>query len=342
MFNAQLSIFNYQLTKLVLQIFYMQVHRDINNLPFFKNAVITIGTYDGVHTGHVQILRQISEEAKKINGESVIITFDPHPRMVITQDKCEIKLLNTLEEKIALLEENGIDHLAIVPFTKAFSEQSAEKYISEFLVNKFHPHTIIIGYDHHFGNERKGSYKLLENYAEEFNFQLKEIPKHVLNAVTISSTKIRDAILNSDIETANKYLGYDYFFEGKVVEGEKIGRTLGYPTANLEIADIHKLIPGNGIYAVTVEVIGQGPRVNRKNIQQIKGMMSIGVRPTIDNSKRTIEVNIFDFDKNIYGQILRVFVKKYLREEKKFSGMEELKDAIAKDKINAMEYFLSI
>ncbi len=320
----------------------MQVHRDINNLPFFKNAVITIGTYDGVHTGHLQILQQIKEEAEKINGESVIITFDPHPRMVITQDKSEIRLLNTLEEKIALLEENGIDHLAIVPFTKAFSEQTAEKYIVDFLIDKFHPHTIVIGYDHHFGNERKGNYKLLENYAEEFNFQVKEIPKHVLNEVTISSTKIRDAILNSDIETANKYLGYDYFFEGRVVEGDKIGRTMGYPTANLEITDNNKLTPGNGIYAVTVIVDGvNGQRIFGKQ-ELMKGMMSIGIRPTVSKSKRTIEVNIFDFDKDIYGQVLRVFVKKYLREEKKFSGLEELKDAIAKDKINAMEYFLSI
>ncbi|MEJ7822705.1 MAG: bifunctional riboflavin kinase/FAD synthetase [Chitinophagaceae bacterium] len=325
-----------------MQHFYMQVHRDINNLPFFKNAVITIGTYDGVHTGHLQILQQIKEEAEKINGESVIITFDPHPRMVITQDKSEIRLLNTLEEKIALLEENGIDHLAIVPFTKAFSEQTAEKYILDFLVDKFHPHTIVIGYDHHFGNERKGNYKLLENYAEEFNFQVKEIPKHVLNEVTISSTKIRDAILNSDIETANKYLGYDYFFEGKVVEGDKIGRTIGYPTANLEITDNNKLTPGNGIYAVTVMVDGEGLRVNGQRIfgkqELMKGMMSIGTRPTVSKSKRTIEVNIFEFDKDIYGQVVRVFVKKYLREEKKFSGLEELKDAIAKDKIEAMKY----
>jgi len=291
---------------------------------------------------HLQILQQIKKEADKINGESVIITFDPHPRMVITQDKSEIRLLNTLEEKITLLEENGIDHLAIVPFTKAFSEQTAEKYIFDFLVDKFHPHTIVMGYDHHFGNERKGNYRLLEKYAEEFNFQVKEIPKHVLNEVTISSTKIRDAILNSDIETANKYLGYDYFFEGKVVEGDNIGRTIGYPTANLEITDNNKLTPGNGIYAVTVMVEGEGLKVEAQKIfgkQEImKGMMSIGTRPTVSKSKRTIEVNIFDFDKDIYGQVVRVFVKKYLREEKKFSGLEELKDAMAKDKIEAMKY----
>ncbi|MBA3673632.1 MAG: riboflavin biosynthesis protein RibF, partial [Chitinophagaceae bacterium] len=265
------------------------------------------------------------------------------PRLIIPQppdqssevEKKEIILLNTLNEKIELLEKNGIDHLVVVPFTKQFSELSAEKYIQEFLSGTFHPHTIIIGYDHHFGNERKGNYKLLEAHAEKFNFQVKEIPEHVLNEVTISSTKIRKALLDCDLETANKFLGYDYFFEGRVVKGEKIGRELGYPTANLEVQDKNKLVPGDGIYVVTAILIGQ------KN-DQLKGMMSIGVRPTIDNSKRTIEVNIFDFDKDIYGQTVRVYVKKYLREEKKFSGLEELKAAIAIDKINALEYFLSI
>ena len=335
----------------------MQVHRDINNLPLFKNAVLTIGTFDGVHTGHLQIIQQLREEAKNINGESVIITFDPHPRMVITSDKSEIKLLNTLSEKIELLEREKIDHLVVVPFTKQFSEQSAEEYINKFLVEKFHPHTIIIGYDHHFGNERKGNYKLLEAYAGECNFQVKEIPEHVLNQVAISSTKIREALLQCDIETANQYLGYEYFFEGQVIEGDKIGRTIGYPTANLELKDKSKLVPGNGIYAVALSIVNAHPdsyresMVNKQqaigneqivhhtsDIVHLKGMMSIGIRPTIGKSKRTIEVNIFDFDKDIYGQTVRVYVKKYLREEKKFSGLEELKNAIAKDKIEALKY----
>jgi riboflavin kinase/FMN adenylyltransferase len=310
----------------------MQVHRDINNLPLFKNAVITIGTFDGVHTGHLQIIKQLKEEAEKIDGESVIITFDPHPRMVISPEKSPIHLLNTLDEKIGLLEKQKIEHLVVVPFTKAFSEQPAEEYIEDFLVKKFHPHTIIIGYDHHFGNQRKGNYKLLEQFAPQFNFTVKEIPEHVLNQVTISSTKIREALLNSDLETANQYLGYDYFFEGIVIDGNKLGRTLGYPTANLILHDQNKLIPGNGIYAVKLTV---------SNEQLIlKGMMSIGIRPTLANSERTIEVNIFDFDKDIYGQMLRVYVKKYLREEKKFAGLEELKNEIDQDRINTLEYFL--
>lgn len=308
----------------------MRIHRDINNLPLFKNAVITIGTFDGVHTGHLQIIRQLKEEARKINGESVIITFDPHPRMVISPDKTTIKLLNTLNEKTELLEQQEVDHEVVVPFTQHFSEQSAEKYIKEFLAGKFHPHTIIIGYDHHFGKERKGNYQLLEAYAGEFNFVVKEIPEHVLDHVTISSTKIRNALLGCDIETANQYLGYHYFFEGQVVEGNKIGRTLGYPTANIKINDPNKLVPGNGIYAVEVTV-GDAPG-------RMKGMMSIGLRPTIGNSDRTIEVNIFDFQEDIYGERLRVYVKKYLREEKKFANLEELKTAIAADKIEALNY----
>ena len=309
----------------------MQVHRDINNLPLFKNAVITIGTFDGVHTGHSQIIKQLNEEAKKIDGESVIITFDPHPRMVISSGKAEIKLLNTLDEKIELLKKKGIDHLVVVEFTKQFSEASAEAYIKDFLTAKFHPHIIIIGYDHHFGNERKGNYKLLEAFADECNFVVKEIPEHVLNEVAISSTKIREALLHCDIETANKYLGYDYFFEGQVVEGNKIGRTIGYPTANLELNDNNKLVPGNGIYAVQVEI-------SSAESYCFRGMMSIGIRPTIGNSNRTIEVNIFDIDKDIYGDTIRVYVHKYLREEKKFTDLEELKNAITQDKIETLKY----
>ena len=308
----------------------MQVHRDINNLPLFKNAVITIGTFDGVHTGHLQIIKQLKEEAKKINGESVIITFDPHPRMIISSGKSPIHLLNTLDEKIELLEKQKIAHLVVVPFTKKFSEEPAEEYIEDFLVKKFHPHTVIIGYDHHFGNRRKGNYKLLEAYAPQFNFRVKEIPEHVLNQITISSTKIREALLNCDIETANKYLGYDYFFEGLVIDGNKLGRTLGYPTANLNLNDKNKLVPGNGIYAVQVAIGNEQSVLN--------GMMSIGIRPTIANSERTVEVNIFNFDKDIYGEKMRVYVKKYLREEKKFNDLDELKKAIDQDKIEALKY----
>ncbi len=329
----------------------MQVHRDINNLPKFKNAVITIGTFDGVHTGHLQIIKQLKEEAININGESVIITFDPHPRMVIASNKSQIKLLNTLDEKIELLEKKEIDHLVVVNFTKQFSEQSAEEYIKDFLTEKFHPHTIIIGYDHHFGNERKGNYKLLEAYGNECNFQVKEIPEHILNEVAISSTKIREALLQCDINTSNKYLGYDYFFEGKVVEGNKIGRAIGYPTANLKLLGENKLIPENGIYAVQLSIVISRWSINNaapsiihqtSEMKHYNGMMSIGVRPTIGETKRTIEVNIFDFDKDIYEETVRVYLKKHLRKEKKFTGLEELKKAIAQDKIETLRYFCGL
>jgi len=309
----------------------MQVHYDITQLPVFKNAVITIGTFDGVHSGHQQIIQQLLAEAKAINGETVVITFHPHPKMVVGA-KHDIKILNTLEEKIALLQKHGVHHLAVVPFTNEFAEQTAYAYIKDFLVARFHPHTIIIGYDHRFGAGRKGDYHLLEDEAAANNFIVKEIPEHVLQNITISSTKIRTALLNGDIETANEFLGYPYFFSGKVVEGNKLGRTIGYPTANLLVEDEYKLIPGNGVYAVEVE--NQKSKV--KN-QKLKGMMNIGIRPTVDGTKRVIEVNIFDFDEDIYGQELSASVKKKLRNEVKFNGLEELKKQLAKDKEDSLK-----
>lgn len=321
----------------------MQVHRDINNLPLFNNAVITIGTFDGVHTGHLQIINQLKKQAEAINGETVIITFHPHPRMVLKNPVStkpgkafeEIKLLNTLSERTELLKEQKIDHLVIAPFTFAFSEQSAQEYISDFLVSKFHPHTIIIGYDHQFGKNRSGDYKLLENYQEKHNYTVKEIPEHVLHNVIISSTKIRHSLLEGNITDANEALGYSYFFEGKVVDGNKLGRTLGYPTANIEITDNSKLIPCDGVYAVEVSI--NNDETGLINIAHHTGMMNIGIRPTIGGIKRIIEVNIFDFDKSIYNNTIRVHIKNYLRPEIKFSGLEELKIQLAADKKNARE-----
>lgn len=322
----------------------MQVHRDINNLPLFKNAVITIGTFDGVHTGHLQIINQLKKEAGLVDGETVIITFHPHPRMIIIKtdgSKTAIKLLNTLSEKIELLQKQNIDHLVVVPFTVEFSEQSAEEYIKNFLVERFHPHSIIIGYDHRFGNKRQGDYKLLEAYQSIFNFKVKEIPEHVLHHIIISSTKIRHALEQKDINTANEYLGYTYFFEGKVVEGNKLGRALGYPTANIEVTDQNKLIPANGVYAVELEIANTLPGNNivlpTSNTPLLKGMMNIGTRPTIGGKKRVIEVNIFDFDQSIYDQNIRVYVKYFLRDEVKFDGLEALKGQLAIDKINTLQ-----
>lgn len=305
----------------------MEVHYDINHLPIFKNAVITIGTFDGVHMGHRQIIEKLKQEARDINGETVIVTFHPHPRKVVSSTILGIRLINTMDEKIGLLDSLGIDHLVVVPFTDAFANQQAEDYVEHFLVNKFQPHTIIIGYDHRFGKERKGDYLLLEKLAPVFNYQLKEIPKHVLDEISISSTKIREALLEGKIEIADKLLGYEFFFSGTVVHGDKLGRKLGYPTANLKIADEEKIIPGNGIYAVYANI----------SDVKLKGMMSIGFRPTVDGKKRVVEVNLFDFDKEIYGQTLRVFVKKYLREEVKFNSLEDLVKQIDKDKIESLK-----
>lgn len=322
----------------------MQVHRDINNLPLFRNAVITIGTFDGVHTGHLQIINQLKKEAEQVDGETVIITFHPHPRMIINKtdgSKTAIKLLNTLTEKIELLQKQNINHLVIVPFTLEFSEQSAEEYIKNFLVERFHPHSIIIGYDHRFGNKRQGDYKLLEAYQSIFNFKVKEIPEHVLHHIIISSTKIRHALEEKDINTANEYLGYTYFFEGKVIEGDKLGRTLGYPTANIEVTDKNKLIPANGVYAVELEINNILPDNSivhlTSHIPHLKGMMNIGIRPTVGGTKKVIEVNLFDFDQSINNQNIRVYVKYFLRDEVKFDGLEALKEQLAIDKINALQ-----
>jgi riboflavin kinase/FMN adenylyltransferase len=326
----------------------MQVHRDINNLPNFKNAAVTIGTFDGVHTGHLQIFNQLIKEATDNNGESVIITFHPHPRMVIQSlkknngEKSSIKLLNTFAEKIELLAKYKIDHLVVVPFTKEFSEQAPEEYISGFLVSKFHPQTIIIGYDHHFGKDRKGDYKLLEKYQQQHNYTVKEIPEHVLHHVTISSTKIREALTSGDIQTANEYLGYDYFFQGKVIDGNKLGRNLGYPTANILIDDPDKLVPAYGVYAVTVSLGTESDQPVPAFVPEagFKGMMNIGTRPTIGDNKIMIEVNIFDFNRDIYGRILRVYVKKYMRPEIKFNDLEELKIQLGKDEKEARKILL--
>lgn len=343
MFNFQCSIFNYQLVLLSI----MKVYRNVDQLPSFRNAVITIGTFDGVHEGHRKIITHLKEEAAKINGETVIITFHPHPRKVVSSAILGIRLLNTLDEKIELLDKAGVDHLVVIPFTEAFANQSAEDYIQDFLIENFHPHTIITGYDHRFGKDRLGDYRLLEKMAPEYNYELKEIPKHVLSEIDISSTNIREAIVHSDIETANKLLGYDFFFEGVVVDGDKLGRKLGYPTANLKIADEEKIVLGNGIYAVYVDVNLQSAIGNESSRHtdshftidpsQYKGMMSIGFRPTVDGKKKVIEVNIFDFDKDIYGKNIRVYVKKYLRAEIKFDNLEDLVKQIDQDKIESLK-----
>lgn len=304
----------------------MQVHFDIERLPVFNKAVVTIGTFDGVHLGHQKIIQALQKEAVHIGGETVIITFDPHPRKVLSSDP-SLQLITTLDEKIKLLSALGVDHVVVVPFTKAFAGQSAEAYIKEFLVGRFHPHTVIIGYDHRFGHGRQGDYKLLEEKADIYQYQLLEIPKRVIEEIGISSTKIRSALLSSDIETANMLLGYRFFFEGIVIKGDALGRTLGYPTANLHYTNEDKIRLGEGVYAVYVQV----------KDEEKKGMLSIGKRPTIDaHLEESVEVNIFDFDKDIYGEAIKITVQKYLRPQEKYASLEQLIQQLALDKENSL------
>ena len=309
----------------------MKVYNNIHSLPVFKNAVITIGTFDGVHRGHQQILEQLIKEATAIDGTAVLITFYPHPKQVVSLQKGPLYIINTPEEKYDLLHRKGIEHIVVVPFDTAFAEQTATSYIKDFLADKFHPHTIIIGYDHRFGNNREGDYHLLEQEAETYNFKVKEIPEHVLKNITVSSTKIRASLLQGDLETATAYLGYSYFFSGKVILGNQLGRTLGFPTANLQVQNEQKLIPANGVYAVKIAIKGRD--------DHFTGMMNIGVRPTVDGSTRVIEVNIFDFDEMIYDSTLTITLVKYLRREIKFVGLDELKAQLIKDKENAKTSF---
>ncbi|HEY4151200.1 MAG TPA: bifunctional riboflavin kinase/FAD synthetase [Chitinophagaceae bacterium] len=321
----------------------MKVHSDIHNLPGFRKAVVTIGTFDGVHLGHRQIIDQLKKEALAIGGETVVVTFHPHPRKILPGHQ-PVPLINTLAEKTELLEAQGIDHLVVVPFTPAFSSQTAEQYVESFLIARFHPHTVIIGYDHRFGQNRLGDFHLLEKYAAAQAFKLIEIPRQLIDTVTISSTRIRTALLEGHVTEACRLLGYDYFFEGAVVEGNKLGRTLGYPTANLEVEE-DVLVPGNGVYAVRCKLLATSydqesaandSQLTARSPQLLKGMMNIGVRPTIGGVKRVIEVNLFDFNQDIYGQKLRVYIKAYLRGEQKFAGLDKLKEQLAKDKEAAL------
>ncbi len=287
-----------------------------------------MGAFDGVHRGHQQIIARLQFLAQKVQGESVIITFHPHPRKVISSVPGEIKQLTSLNERIQLLEKAGIDHLVVVNFDYHFSNLTAEQYVEDFLVARFHPHTVIIGYDHRFGNKRNGNLELLKKYGTQLNFEVEEINEQIVNGEIVSSTHIRNYLLERDIQKANSLLGYPYFFEGFIVRGNQIGRTIGFPTANLHINDEEKLIPANGVYAVKVT----GACLSH---QIYNGMMNIGVRPTVDGQKKVIEVNIFHFDADIYENNITVFVYDYIRGEVKFEGLEGLKAQLNEDKITA-------
>lgn len=310
----------------------MIVHKEINNLPSFKNAIITIGSFDGVHKGHLKIIKQVMDEAEKAEGNSIVITFYPHPKNIISETKEHATLINTFQEKVSLLEKIGISDLVVIPFNKEFSEMTAQDFIVNILINKFRPKCIIIGHDHLFGKNRTGDFKMLEEYGKKNDFDVIQIPEHIIKNATISSTSIRKNIIKGDVTTANELLGYPFFFSGLVVNGNKRGRTIGFPTANIEMPEKSKLIPGDGVYAVYVDIEGI--------IHQYKGMMNIGNNPTFNEKFRKIEVNIFDFSEDIYKKNITVKVIHKIRNEIAFSGIEELKIQLQKDKAKALTYLI--
>jgi riboflavin kinase/FMN adenylyltransferase len=305
----------------------MRVHTDIDNLPRFKNAVLTIGTFDGVHTGHRAILEQLIEEAVRYSGETVVITFDPHPRRILNRDQAP-GLLTSMEERIEQFEKIGIDHLVIIPFDQAFAEMSAEEYVEKFLVQRFHPKVLVIGYDHRFGKGRTGDYTMLANLGILHHYEVRQIPQKLLNDAQISSTTIRQALLAGEITQANKLLNYRYQIEGIVIEGDKLGRELGFPTANLSLTTADKLIPASGVYAVIAQLKEEG------QVRNLKGMMNIGIRPTVNGKEKRIEVHLFEFDEIIYQKILRVCLIEFVRDEIKFSGLDALVNQLNEDKKN--------
>ncbi len=304
----------------------MQVHFDINSLPAIKNAIVSQGTFDGVHLAHKKIIERLKQIASIKDGETVLITFEPHPRMVLFPDDHGLQLLSTLNEKIHLLEKAGIDHLIILPFTKEFSRQTSEQFIRTILVNKIKTNTLVIGYDHRFGKNREGSFEHLKESSSLYGFEVEEIPEQDIDEIAVSSTKIRNALLNNDIQTAQKYLGNSYSLEGKVVKGKQLGRTIGYPTANIEVENSFKLIPQDGVYAVWVWY----------NKARFGGMLNIGNNPTVEGKGRSIEVNIFDFEKEIYTEMLKIEFVSKLRNEEKFNGLDALKAQLHLDKQNAL------
>lgn len=301
----------------------MKVYRSLEEFKRLDYAIVTTGTFDGVHFGHQKIISRLEELAKQYKGESVIITFFPHPRLVLFPEDNDLKLINTLDEKIELLEKSGIDHLIIIPFTKEFSRLSSLEFIQQILVDKIGTKKLVIGYDHHFGKNREGSFEHLKHYSKEYGFEVEEIPEQDINDVAVSSTKIRNAILEGNVNIANKYLGYNFSLRGIVKKGDQIGRTLGFPTANISLAETYKIIPADGIYAVNV-YLGE---------RELKGMLYIGDRPTVDGKSKVIEVNIFDFSEDVYDQIVKVEFLQYIRGDKHFKSLDELKIALAKDEV---------
>ncbi len=302
------------------------VHSIFDFTPTQKTYV-TIGTFDGVHIGHQKIIKDLIAQAKADKKKSVLLTFFPHPRMVL-QKEASIKLINTIEEKKLLLEELGLDYLIIHPFSKEFSRLTALDFVRDILVNQLNTSKLIIGYDHHFGKNREGNIEQLTEYSYLYDFSVEEIPAQDIDSVSVSSTKIRRALLNGELKTANKYLGYSYTLEGKVVKGEQLGSKIEFPTANISISESYKLIPKSGVYIVKSTI---------KNTT-VYGMMNIGNRPTVDGTEQTIEVHFFDFSNDLYDTNLKIELLYFIREEQKFDSVAALKNQLIQDKKTSLNY----
>ncbi|QHL86150.1 bifunctional riboflavin kinase/FAD synthetase [Nibribacter ruber] len=305
----------------------MIVIRDLNDFPELPQAVVTSGTFDGVHVGHQKILSRLTEAARQSMGQSVVLTYWPHPRTVLNPNDNSLRLLSTIEERIEALENHGVDYLLILPFTREFAQLSSEEYIQQILLNTLHTKKLVIGYDHRFGKNREGNFDYLQQNASRYGFTVEEIPRQDIDEVGVSSSKIRTALEKGDVATARKYLNRPYTVTGTVVKGKQLGRTIGYPTANLDVADALKLIPAQGVYAVLVNT----PH------GQFKGMLNIGVNPTVDDSgKQTIEVHIFDFEADLYGQDITLLFISYIRPELKFDSLDALTQQLHQDQESAL------
>ena len=302
----------------------MKVFNSIQSFKCDKKTIATIGTFDGVHIGHRKILDKLTTAAKNSDYESLLLTFFPHPRMIV-QPEADIKLLNTIDEKKELLEKIGLDNLVIHPFDIDFSNLEAEEFVKSVLVDRFNIKKIIIGYDHRFGKNRSANIDDLIQYGKKYNFEVEQIEVKELDDVSISSTKIRNALEKGKIKLANSYLGYQYTLAGKVEFGKQLGRTIGYPTANINIAESYKLIPKKGVYAVSSIV----------NSAKIYGMMNIGFNPTVDGKKLTVEINFFDFEGDLYGDFLQIEILQRIRDEQKFESLQNLKNQLNNDEISA-------
>ncbi|HEX7366577.1 MAG TPA: bifunctional riboflavin kinase/FAD synthetase [Pelobium sp.] len=331
----------------------MQIYHHIQDFKRLKNAVVTIGTFDGVHLGHQQIIKELVKKSRQNGGESVILTFFPHPRMILNPENHSLKMINTMAEKASILHRLGIDHLIITPFTRDFSNLNPEAYIKQVLIEQIGMKEMVIGYDHRYGKDRSGGLAELKQFSEVYGYSLTEIAEADVRDIAVSSTRIRTALNLGDVDTANDLMGHPFTLSGKVIKGDQIGRTLGYPTANLFIEENYKLIPSDGIYAVRVEISEPKNKnqelynpyqptssTNLKTESKIyRGMAYIGHRPTINGMSQNIEVNIFDFEGDIYHQNIKMDFLHFIRNDVKFEGLEKLIEQLGRDKLAALAYF---